>query len=264
MKTIILIILTAIGVSAQDVIINGTYNSFEIQKNKTYRVTGNSTIHNLNWNGKDAKFIVDSGVILNLTGSMNVNAFGTVINNGTLLVGGWIDLNSITKFESRGSIVSAGMQNNTRVVIDLCGSLSTGTLQLNNAGINAVCCLLVTTNNLDINTPNAFSGQVHVIITNNINLNHIFSSDPQVTYMYNGQVNHPIRWGSAQYFSSCKPKCDPSLPVTIEYFRVTNNKPVFKFVEVKDVDYVEVERSTDLKDWKVDKRFNNVQPNKEY
>lgn len=264
MKTIILIIITSISVLAQDIIISGTYNVLEIQKEKTYRVTTNSTIHNINWNGKDAKLIIDVGVILNITNSLNVNSNGTVINNGTMLVGNWIDLNSITKFESSGAIVSKGMQNNTRVPINLCGSLDVGSMQLNNAGIIASCCLLVTVNHLDINTPNAFAGPVHVIIKDNINLNHVFSNDPQVTYLYNKSVNQPIKWGVTQYYDSQIPKCDASLPVTIEYFKFSKNTTVFRFSEVKDVDYVELEESTDLKTWNTVRKVVDVQPNKEY
>lgn len=263
MKTIILIILSAISVSAQDIIISGTYNVLEIQKEKTYRVTGNSTIQNVNWNGKDATLLIDPGVTLTIQNSLNVNAFGTVVNKGSLLVGNWIDLNNIKEFTSTGIITAKGMQNNTNTVINLCGSLTVGSMQLNNAGINAPCCLLVTTGHLDVNSPNVFTGMVHVII-GTINLNHIFSNDSQVTYLFNGHVNQPQKWGAATYYNSQIPKCDGSLPVTIEYFKILDNKPSFRFIEVKDVDYIELQESTDMKEWKLIKKFDNVQPNKDY
>lgn len=248
MKTIILILLAFTSYS----------QTLEIRSGEIYVIDSNVEYQNINWNGSNAKLIINPTATL-VVNALNVNNNGTVINNGTLIVKGWIDLNNIKEFTSKGHIYASGMQNNTKVVANICGGLKVGTMQLNSAGIYSECCTLIEVDNLDINTDNAFSGQSHVII-GYINLNKVFSQDKNVTYLYNKKVNQPLLWGVASYYDSNRPKCDKPLPVTIDYFNITG----FRFVDVRDVKYVEVEESLDAKNWKSINRINNVQENKTY
>lgn len=253
MKTIILLLLSITSVA----------QTLEIRSENTYVIESDVIYQNINWNGTNAKLIIKEGSTL-VVNALNVNNNGSVINNGTLIVKGWVDLNSIKEFTSKGTIYAQGLQNNTRVPMNICGLFDVKFMQLNSAGIISDCCTLIKVNNLDINIDNAFSGEVHVIINNNLNLNKVFSTDKNVTYSYNKRVNQPLLYGVATYFDNQRPKCDSPLPVRIDYFRVKNNQIIFRFVEVKEVDKIELEQSNNMQTWERLLILRDIKENTQY
>lgn len=229
--------------------------------NITLRICGTLTISSINMNSSTCSVIVESGGVLNITGSWSPSQ-GKITNYGIINISGDITLNGVKLINTGTLNLTGGSRtftiNNTLSNVSNIGLISTDNFVINATASGILCvennsCLNITnnfTNNQNNSIMNGSSSPAIAAIFygGTATFNNTLSSYSSVHVCKNGGSS-PSNLGSAVFTSSCSNGCSTILPIRLFIFLGYSfgDYNIINWVTLSEYnnDYFTLERSSD-------------------